>query len=494
MVSPQHVPRPARDRELRKKLMLVMWAWPLGAVWLYSVMGAAATEYALDMGVGAFGFGLLAAAPFVGALVQLPASLFIERHGHRKAVFMWSGIAGRGVWLLLAAIPWVGLPPSAWPWALVGGTMLAMLITSAGGPAWMNWAADLIPSRIRSRYLAQRIQLGSFVGAAVALAMGFLLDWAGEHTDPLMLRRTVSMIYVFAAVMGMADLFMHAPVHVDDPPPKKGLSLWQLIRAPLTDREFRWFLAFNALLVFGIGFMGQFANLYLLEVVCKDLPDKFIVMNVMMVVIPVLMFVLVIKPWGRLMDRIGRRPVMVIALLILSTGGVAWIFVTPEDWYLGYLVVLIAVMAWPAIEVGNFNILLSLSRSRDGAGAGSAYIAVNSLVVAIAGVLSGLYGGTVASLLGEGWSWQIPVIDWPVTYHGVLFALSSVARIGAVGCLVLLHEPGAWRTRDAARYMVANIYSNVQQAVFLPARMVGTGGRLRRWSNALNPRQRNGGR
>lgn len=452
--------------------MLVLWAWPFGAVWAYALMGSGPTAYALDLGVSAFGFGLLGAAPFIGAAIQLPVSLFVERYGHRKMLFMTTGPLARSMWLGLAAIPWVGLPERVWPWALVGGTLVAMLFVQMGVPAWLSWAAELIPRRLRGRYMAQRMRLGQLVGAAVALAMGLLLDWAGDHTDELMLRRTVSAIYVAAGLLGMVDYAMHIPVHVPEPPRRRTLPWTQLLIEPLADRDFRWYLGFNAMLTMSIGYVGQFVNLYLLEEVCVDLKDKHIVINVMTVVIPLLIMVLVLRPWGRLMDRVGRRPVMVLSMIVVSMGAVAWIFVRPENWYIGYAIAFVATAAWPALELGNLNILLALSESRGGTRSGTAYVAVNSLVIALAGALSGVVGGALAEAIGNDWRWQIPLIDWPVTYHGVLFLVSGAGRLGALFCLIQIHEPGSARTRDTARYLAANIYSNLQQAIFLPARLI----------------------
>ena len=68
-----------------------MVAWTFGAAWLYLTTGAVFTRYAKLLHMPAFGYGLLAAVPFAGALMQLPVSYFITRYGHRKSIFITVG-------------------------------------------------------------------------------------------------------------------------------------------------------------------------------------------------------------------------------------------------------------------------------------------------------------------------------------------------------------------------------------------------------------------
>ena len=468
-----------RRSDLRRSLGNVYIAWSFGAVWLFIVMGAASTEFARLLGVSAFGFGLLAAAPFVGALTQLPVSFVIERYGHRKAIFMTGGIAARSIWILLAVIPWA-LPREAWAPALVGGTALAMLLLQATGPAWMSWGADLIPSRLRGRYMARRIRLGQGIGLVTTLLIGFGLDRSAELAGDD-LRNAISAAYIIAAFCGVIDYLWHLPVHIPDPPRRERKSLLRLMREPLADRSFRWFIAFTGTLTFATGYVGQFVNLYMIEHVAIDKQSRFLLVNTMLVAIPLLVMMLTLPIWGRLMDRFGRRPVMIIAGVLMAHGGASWIFVTPHNWWFGYLTVIVATAAWPAIEVGNFNILLSMADSKAGTRSGTAYVAVNSIVVAVAGTLSGLFGGAVAEWIGP--DWRGAILGFPLTYHGVLMIISGVLRLVAIGIFARVHEPGSAPTRQAARYILGGLYSNVIQVAAAPGGMVaGLVGRFRRMS------------
>lgn len=475
--------RPAfSPRVTRIAMRQILWAWAFGATWMYITTGAAATEFARQLNLSPFEFGVLAALPFLGAFVQLPVSFYIERYGRRKIIFMSTGIMARAMWLPMALIPWV-VPQRYWSIALLGAMTVTMILNQMGGPAWLSWAADIIPSRIRGRYFSRRIRLGQIVGIIVTLLVGLGMDYAAG-LDPKDVRNAISLAYIFAALVGVMDYLMHVPVPSPPQVVKPNVSLWRLMSDPLHDRNFLRFLGFTFTLTFSLGYIGQFANLYMLDVVLVDVPNKFFVMNVIMVAIPLLCMALAYPFWGRLMDRFGRRPIAIISGVLIVNGASSWILVTPDSWAVGYISVLLASFAWPGIELANFNILLNLSESQGGARAGSAYVALNSVVVAVAGTLSGLFGGAVAEWLGS--DWKIIVFNWPITYHGVLFIISAVLRAASLLWLIGLQEAGSRRTRDAARYVAGNVYSNVQQAILMPSRIAGLVGRVSRQTFRLN--------
>lgn len=468
--------------KLRRSLRYVLTAWGFGAVWMYITMGAAQTVYGKALGLSPFGFGVLAAVPFAGALFQIPGSYLIERYGRRKLFFMSLGIAGRSIWIFMAAIPWV-VPERWWSIALLGSMAVAMLVLQMTGPAWLTWAVEWIPARIRGRYFSRRIQLGQATGLLVTLAVGIGMDYA-DRFDPVTLRSSISLAYIVAAVFGIIDYLWHIPVKGKPEKSNPQASLWSLVRQPLTDRNFLHFLGFTASMTFALGYVGQFANLYLLEVVTQHVKMKFLVINVMLVSIPLLVSMLSLPLWGRLIDRFGRKPILVIVGIVIINGGTWWIFITPEHWWFGYGLVLMTTFVWPGMDLANFNILLGMSESHGGKRAGSAYVAVNAAAVAIAGTLSGLFGGAVAEWLGP--DWRAVVFGWTITYHGVLFLISAGLRGLSLLWLIGLKDEKAHSTRDAFRYMTSNMYSNLQQFLFMPGRVFGVVGRL---TYKLNPKK-----
>ncbi len=469
---------------LRLSLRRVIVAWLYGSAWMYLVTGAAFTRYAELLGLSEFGFGLLAAIPFIGPMMQLPASYMLERYGHRKEIFLWTCTIHRFLWIVIAALPW--LVPASWQWpALVTLMLISSILAHLATPAWMSWMADLIPARIRGRYFSRRIQFGQAVGFVISLLAGLALDWQtfapwlSEHCgisfsypvadQARMLRNTISCMFAIAGILGMIDILIFIKV----PDEKHKLhrpqfSLSDLIVKPLANRNFRLFLGYSATMTFATGYIGQFVWLYLFN----EVGMSNFKANLMLVCIPILVMACTYPAWGRIVDRFGSKPALLIAGLFVVNGATAWVFVTRDHWVLGYMCAMIATMAWPGMDLAAFNLLLRMTDAGDKGRASSAVIAINSFVVAVAGVLSGIFGGAVAEFLGK--NWHATVLGWPLSYHGVLFIISAFLRAASLLWLLPLKETKGAAPRDALRYMVTNAYSNLLQASDFSMRMLIT--------------------
>ncbi|MDW8344810.1 MAG: MFS transporter [Verrucomicrobiae bacterium] len=459
------------ENSLRRSLRFVIWAWVGGALWLYITTGALLTRYAQWVGLPPIGFGIMAAVPFVAALFQLPASWWLERHGHRKRFFIGLGLLHRALWLVIAVLPWV--LPASWQWP---GFLVVLGISWVAGqmivPAWVAWMGDLVPARIRGRFFSRRTQLGQLVGLVTTWAIGAVLDWAATQGEPVM-ARTISIGLAVAGVAGMLDFLLFLPVEsAERPMPARPVSLWELVRAPLADVHFRRFLGFHMTLTFGTAYLGPFFWLYAFE----ELQLTNVQANVWLVILPMVMWALATPLWGRVLDRFGRKPVLWLAGIAVVLGSAAWVPMTEGTLWPWYGLVMLANLAWPGIELANFNVLL---RTRDATGQTRVPTSGYVVVCSVAGALAGSLAGLVAGGLAEAWQPRQPVwlgVEW--TYHRVLFVCSSALRLVALGWLVGFRDVQAGSTRMALRYLGTNIYSNLQQTVFLPIRLLSRVGRM----------------
>ncbi len=473
---------------LRQQLAFALYAWTFGSVWLWSITGAAMTRFSLEMGLPEYGFGVLATLPFVGTLLQVPASYLLEKFGRRKQAFLWLAGIGRMMWTFTAMIPWMLPGARAWWWPMM---LLSILFSwscmQASAPAWMNWMSDVIPRQIRGRYFGLRNQIGQPIGLITTLGIGYALDQAAivQGTRPDIMLKVTSAVLGVAGLVGTLDILCFR--FVDDPVDKHEPNTDGLLRMmlrPLKEKEFRRFLAFNFMLTLAIGCIGQYIWLYAFDVVGWSNQRA----NIMLIGIPLIVRMFSFTIWGRLIDRLGKKPVMLIVCAVSMLDSIGWLMVGPDRFVLGYALVLMAVFAWPGMEIANFNFILNLAgggRGKDRAG-GVAYVAVNSIAIGLGGILSGLLGALVAMTLG-GWSRDLPVLDIHLTYHSVLLIGMGVLKFVSLFWLLGLHEPKAVGTRDAIRYMTTSTYSNVRQAVLMPTRMVG---RVARWSYMITPRPR----
>jgi MFS family permease len=132
------------------------------------------------------------------------------------------------------------------------------------------------------------------------------------------------------------------------------------------------------------------------------------------------------------------------------------------------------------VEIANFNLVLEMSGSADAAKGeapracgGSAYVAVNSVIINLAGCLGGLVAGLIAQALST-WDWA-PVAGLKhFSFYDVLFALSAVLRLAAVGIfLPFIIEPAARPAAETLRFMTLNLRRHLSTAAMQPLRLVG---------------------
>lgn len=406
-----------------------------------AIVGAVLTRYAQTLNTPPFGFGLIAAIPFLAALAQIPASYAVERFGGRKWVSVISLLIHRLLWLAVAAVPWV--LPHAWWWlGLVVVIGLTNLSANIGTPGVTSWAADLVPARIRGRYYALRGQYVRIIMIASSLGLGWLMDRAQAHGTPVLLL-TLSVLLALGALLGAVDLLLcFALPDRWHQPRGSALPFADIFRQPLADHNFRCFLGYSAFITFATGYIGPFVWLYLVDVV-KESNSEAIFMTV---VGTGLVSMLGMRFWGARVDRWGYKRVMLIAGLLVLNGASSWALVTPEHKWLGYCGVLVSALGWPAMELAGGNLLFSMAETGRNGGVrlGSAFAALNSAVVAVTGTLSGLFGGWVAEVLK---SWHGIWFGRPVTFHVLLFVLSAVIRVFALLCILQMRDE---RARKAA--------------------------------------------
>src|SRR4029078_988223 len=121
-------------------------------------------------------------------------------------------------------------------------------------------------------------------------------------------------------------------------PPQWGRGLLQAMRQPLTDRNFLWLAGFVATLVFAVSFMGQFVTLYIIDQLGgAGGKDVNIVTQLMLIIAPSIAQLFLLPVWGHAADRMGKRPILILAGLGLVPVGIGWCFVTRQHIWLGYV-------------------------------------------------------------------------------------------------------------------------------------------------------------
>jgi MFS family permease len=479
---------PPRGRELRKSMSLVTLAWVFGSAWAAATGGAALTRFAQGLGASEFQFGLLAALPFIASLLSVPAGLWTDRTGRRKGLFLYTTYTQRLLWVPIALVPIYMLQRFGAAAAMEIFLILMFLmyaVGALGSPAWTSWMADLVPRRFYGSYFSRRRQWGILTAIPAALIAGYGLDRVvpgTAHVKALVSLQWCAVVFLCAAVLGVADIHTFQYIPALPAAPKPESHPFRMLLQPLRDRQFFFFACFVATLTFAVSFMGQFVTLYLIA----KLHVTNLSVNLITLVAPSLAQLALLPVWGRATDRMGKKPVMAIASLGLVPVGFGWCLMNNAHGaavWLGYALSAAGAALWTGVEVANNNMVLEFASAGEGEqgsgrGGGSSFVAVNSVIINIAGCVGGLTSGIIGQSL-RNWTWQPEPLSHrlhlgPITFYEVLFALSGATRLLAVAIfLPFIHEPTAQPTVEALRFMTSNIYSNLFNAVQWPLKVVG---------------------
>jgi MFS family permease len=486
-VAPGVPLRRPRVSRLKSELRWISLAWVFGSLWMWITSGATWTQFAQAIQTPNAAYGIISALPFIGILMQLPASYYIQRYGRRRTLFLFFTTLGRLMWVVLAVIPWV-LPASSahWWYLAILALFLGQVGCNSSGPAWSSWMADVVPRQIRGRYFSFRNRLGQGVGVVTTLFIGWVLD---QSVGPHAMLVVTSILLAVAGLSGAMDIQCHQFV-ADDYPcaanPKSDFG--RAIRQALGNQNFRNYLAFNFLSALGCGFLGQYVWLYILNVVKMGNMQA----NLLVVAVPLVLQLLASAMWGRLVDRLGKKPVLIVGGMVTVFGSVGWVFMGPdaggalESWHwhsivaylghwhwqsiVGYALLMLPVLAQPGADIANFNIVIDLAAGHDQNTGGTAHVAILSVVVAVGGAVSGFLAAGAISCFPEHWHLALPLLGIVLTYHGVLFLASTGLRLAGMAYAFKLHEPTAADTSEAINQLTDTIYSNVREAMLVPTR------------------------
>src|SRR4051794_10391255 len=203
-LSPDPTVTPA-DLQRGKRALVkdAAWASMVGA--LYG--GVILVGFALELGATPWHIGLLAAAPFLAQLAQLPAIALIERIRQRRKIAVTSVSVSRlmiGGLALLAFLP----DRESALYALLAAQVVITLFGSVGGCSVNSWLHQLLAREGLGALFSRRLFWSTVLASAGALAAGYLVQhWPGaDRLD------AYALSFVAAALVGFISTYYLATV------------------------------------------------------------------------------------------------------------------------------------------------------------------------------------------------------------------------------------------------------------------------------------------
>lgn len=433
------------------------WDGVYSAVWMVLTTGAFSIGFARYLGAGDLVLGLLAGLPATVGLLQIPAALYSDTLVRRQRFVAFNAVAGRLVWLLILAIPFVVPKP------LQIGVFVALATVSAAfltiiGPAWTSWMSDLVPSDSRGRYFGQRSMAMGVATMLLPLPAGAFLDLAVKH-------RLFPVAWGFAVLFAVACIaavlsgvyLMRQP----EPPrpkqaapapdsPKGRVNPFKTLSAPLADRNFRAFILYSATIVASATFAGQFFVAWQLDKTALNLP--YLTVQILGAVAAG-SGLATTQVWGYLSDKFGSRPLLQLATIAAVVSPVLWLLTVPGAFAANVAIIVVlnlfAGTAWAGIGIAQFNLLLSTAPAQSR----STYVAVFSAITGVVGGVAPILGGLAMELL-QGVHFSLGFLS--INNFKILFFVTAILRIGAIFLLSRVREPDGRSTRYVLEQITAS--------------------------------------
>ncbi|PSF39506.1 MFS transporter [Aphanothece hegewaldii CCALA 016] len=391
--------------------------------------GVLLSNFLLELGANATEIGMLTSIPMLVNLLQPVGAHLSELTVSRRNFNLWIYGLARILWLILL----LGIGLANWHYIekrqlitwLLGVVLMSNVFGALGSASWLSWMAFLVPSRLRGRYFGLRNSVISLTNLiSVPLAGWAIATWKGGSLTGYGI---VLLLGIISGLVSIGFQFFKADVNPQEQKLEFDLEVTELEKpfipdnSILRDRKFLSFLVYFCFWMFGINLSAPFFSLYMLGSLNIDVRYVTIYSS-----LSAGSYLLSLMAWGRLSDRIGNRPILMILGIINALTPVLWLFMSGNQlsvWLLLPLIHLLLGGTGAGLDLCTTNLQLGVApRSRQSQSF--------ALVAAIGGV-SGALATTAGGFLVQ------------FTEHSgfvFLFVLSSILRFAALVPLIFVRE------------------------------------------------------
>ena len=391
--------------------------------------------------------GLLAALPFLAQAAQIPIAYVTAHIGVKRATI--AGIAGsRQLYFGLVLVPFLPIGNHARGAVLVVVAALAALLNVLGGNGWSAWMGNLLPPSIRGRYFGRRTSMCTLASAVAALVTGAVLD-GGRRLGHVGI--SLGVLAGIVGVTGVVCWLLLSRMHLPSAPTEApSLHLSDAVR-PLADKRARGVVAYQAVWGAATGLACTFYALFMVE----NLEIGFLGVT-LHAVTSSLARTFAAPLWGRAVDRVGVRPVLVVSAAGIAVVSLAWVFASPSCLWILAIDALVAGGLDAGQMLGSMTLPLRVSPREKLPFYLAAFGMANGLVFGLASIA----GGAVAASLPD----RVHLFGGAVSGYGLLFAGSSALRGAAALIASRIAEPGARTVREIASGMITSIFGSPARA------------------------------
>ncbi|ATB33499.1 MFS transporter [Melittangium boletus] len=431
-------PGHAERRTLRGSLKASVAEGIVAEVFTACAGATALTAWALALKLGPFLVGVMTALPFFAQFIQFPAAWLTSTLGHRKVALAVVLLSRQVMWPLVL-LPWLPLSLEGQQRVLVTVAAVSAVLSVVGNNAWVAWMGELVPESIRGRFFGRRTALCTLGNMVASLTTGVVMDRL-RPTEGL--SPALPLLAAIACVAGAVCTLLMARQHDPSPPHREKAKLdFRVALLPLKDDRARRVLVYQMVWNAAVGLSAPFFTFYMLN----NLKMSFLLMSVQLAAVAAVRM-LSAPLWGKLIDRLGAQPVVMLCSLGIGFLPLVWLFPSPSFLWPLVADALLAGVLWGGHNLAIFALPLAVA-PRKGR---PFYLAAFSTAGGLSYALASSLGGGLASLLPT--EFTLGGHLWANLQ--VLFLLSGLARMAAAFLALRIIEPGA-RTVGSLGELVA---------------------------------------
>jgi len=278
----------------------------------YLVMGLPMMLYFKKLGASATVLGVLACLAALLNIFQIPAARFVEKVGYRN--FVLRGWRSRSALIagvvLVAALP-LSIDNFSRQALMLFFLFLFNTIRGISLSGYLPWISAIVPEPVRGRFLA----LDQAASQAALLLTVALTAWYLNQTDEA---SSFALLFGASLMLACASLVFLKKIP-DGPIPKTASSEAVPWKEILEFSPFRRLIAFHATMMLAMSGGGLFFVPFARDHFhCSD--SLFMILHLMWGTV----YVLTSLRAGRWLDRMGSRPVLSLAAVVLAIHWLGW--------------------------------------------------------------------------------------------------------------------------------------------------------------------------
>ena len=364
-------------------------------------------------------YGLIISLPFWFNFLQvLLTPLLAQRFNARRITVLSAWLHCTGWLALLIALPFLPRHEAPVTVAAFIVTFSIVAFSSAiNGVTWNAWMQVCIPVRLRGKYFGVRNGLLQLSLVVFMLAVSGLLAWLDGALLAFQLLFGGALLLRVISVLAQTRM----RTSTDNRPALPEPPWRDQLRQVRADVMFMRFVLFAAAMGFAANVFGPFYAVFLLE----ELHLSAAHTN-MILLFGVLGAAVSFPAWGRLIDRFGNVPVIIVSMILWQVFNLLYLWIGPGHLWLLYVINPAGGICSAGYGIGLFGLLLKLSPPGARTLGMALFVSLSSVTAAL-GPITGGFLLTAAQARG------MPALD---AFHTAFL----IAPVMMTACCLLLRS------------------------------------------------------